>query len=258
MTTTTSNIARMQHLRRVSLGSSSMLTVKQHEKPKRRPGTTPRAGLNYRLPDFTKNLSAMKRKLYALGREFWIPLSASEDDHEVGYVKFIASKSPANYFVLEAVDTGIDSAESEKQGNKLEKLVKKRMSNVNEEKFFTTSAPALFLGLWYQLNGRLEEANACFRPFVTNAMQIVSDDDPDNDLEGLSALHLTLCMAGDDSNVIAMSYFMGVYKDDKDKEGDALIDLGCRSLPPGGGNPHSCGCHLESRQFNNQLPVSRA
>jgi tetratricopeptide (TPR) repeat protein len=142
--------------------------------------------------------------------------AASKDEDEIGEVKQVASEFLAKHIISEAVDAGIGSAEAEKQGKRLEELVRKKTTFAKEAiSWIPANLPALILGLWYRLSGRQEEADACFRPSIKEAIQILSDDDPENDVEGLFELQNALLVAGDESNVLAIAYYLGVYEDDE-------------------------------------------
>lgn len=59
---------------------------------------------------------------------------------------------------------------------------------------------SLMLGLWYRLHGREQEAKLCFRTQILNGIDILTDDDPENDLDGYMTLAHTLLKAGDREN----------------------------------------------------------
>jgi tetratricopeptide (TPR) repeat protein len=142
--------------------------------------------------------------------------AASKEKDEIGVVKEVASDFLAMHYISQAVNAGTGSAEAEKHGKKLEKLVRKKTTSANEVMaWIPANTPALILGLWYRLSGRQEEAEACFRPCIKEAIQILSDDDPENDIKGLFELQNALFVAGDDSDVLAIAYYLGVYEDDE-------------------------------------------
>jgi tetratricopeptide (TPR) repeat protein len=94
--------------------------------------------------------------------------------------------------------------EEKKWIQRLEKLCKaKKKATDDAPQVITTSTSALRLGLWYREKGCLEKANACFQPFIREALMILSDDDPENDSEGLSNLACALAAAGDDDCALA-------------------------------------------------------
>ena len=56
---------------------------------------------------------------------------------------------------------------------------------------------SVILGLWYRLNGKSDKASACFRAHVKYALQILSDDDPTNDIDGYIDLATLFLFTGD-------------------------------------------------------------
>lgn len=104
----------------------------------------------------------------------------------------------------------LDKARESKGGTeiewikKLERLCKaKKKATDDAPEVITTNSSALYLGLWYRENGYSEEANACFQPFIKEALMILSDDDPSNDSSGFYVLAHALIAAGDDESAIA-------------------------------------------------------
>lgn len=59
---------------------------------------------------------------------------------------------------------------------------------------------SLVLGLWYRLHRREQEAKLCFRMQILNCIDTLTDDDPDNDIDGYMLLAITLLKAGDKEN----------------------------------------------------------
>lgn len=59
---------------------------------------------------------------------------------------------------------------------------------------------SLMLGLWYRLHGREQDAILCFRTQILNGIDILTDDDPGNDMFGYMTLAITLLKAGDREN----------------------------------------------------------
>jgi len=94
--------------------------------------------------------------------------------------------------------------EEKKWIERLEKVCKaKNKATDDAPQVITSSTSAMQLGLWYRENGYLEEANACFQPFIREALMILSDDDPENDLQGFHDLASALIAAGDDECALA-------------------------------------------------------
>ena len=59
---------------------------------------------------------------------------------------------------------------------------------------------SLMLGKWYRLRNEADKAKACFRPTILQGIDILTDDDPDNDMDGYIKLARTLLYAGDQRN----------------------------------------------------------
>ena len=86
--------------------------------------------------------------------------------------------------------------------SRLEGLVKTDNEKDTRE-FNTYKDPFLMLGLWYRLHGKEQDAKKCFRTQVLNGIDILTDDDPENDLNGYVTLAQTLLKAGDKENAAA-------------------------------------------------------
>lgn len=79
---------------------------------------------------------------------------------------------------------------------KLESLA--QPSNAKDVKGVSASkASSLMLGLWYRLHGREHEAKLCFRTQILDCIDILTDDDPGNDMSGYIDLAPILLKAGD-------------------------------------------------------------
>ena len=59
------------------------------------------------------------------------------------------------------------------------------------------TASSIILGIWYTLNGEPNKAFTCFQAHIKHAMQILSDDDPDNDIEGYRQISSALFSSGE-------------------------------------------------------------
>ncbi len=80
---------------------------------------------------------------------------------------------------------------------KLEELVRGRSnSNVATSNDATTSDATIMLGSWYRHQGGYEEARACFRLRVLEAISMLRDDKPENDHDGYIRLCERLSHAG--------------------------------------------------------------
>jgi tetratricopeptide (TPR) repeat protein len=98
-----------------------------------------------------------------------------------------------------------DSPDRDALVNAMEVLVLGKTKAADEPIEISNVIPAaILLGQWYRLNGRDEDAKACFRAYVKSALQVLSDDDPDNDFEGYLALAKTLIAAKQDAVAIGI------------------------------------------------------
>ena len=69
-------------------------------------------------------------------------------------------------------------------------------SDGDSEEVLSTRDASLVLGLWHRLHDRHDEAKACFKAKILDAITILTDTDPDNDIWGYSELAQTFLMAG--------------------------------------------------------------
>lgn len=161
----------------------------------------------------------------------------SKEESEMGEIKQSASTWLARHFFLRAFDVGPGSPDAGKYVKIMEKLAKTRPRSVNDSHVFVSASPsALILGLWYRLNGMNEDARLCFRPSIKEALHILSDDDPDNDLQGFFQLVFAFLAAGDDENVIAIAHYCGTYDDaidideDNQNENPRIVNIAPSSI----------------------------
>ena len=150
------------------------------------------------------------------------------------------------------MDARIGSRHAEEHVKNLEKLVKKRAQSTDDSStFISVGFPAVILDVWYRLNGLQEDANACFRPWIEEAIQILSDDDPDNDMEVLLKLWKVLFAAGDDKNSIAIMHYLGGYRDHERIE--SAVKGKDNGTDEEDDRPLACDgpCHRSFPNFNN-------
>lgn len=126
-----------------------------------------------------------------------------------GSAKVIASSKLAQLWLCHAIDAGVGSPEAEEYVTRLEQLVARYKTEDTSALWVTARARAFALGVWYRLIGRHDDARALIAPSVKRAIQVLSDDDPENDREGLTDLQNALLAAGDAKNVIAIAYALG-------------------------------------------------
>ena len=86
---------------------------------------------------------------------------------------------------------------------KLESLAKERPSTRDESEVITTRDVSSILGLWYCLHDRQAEAKECFRARILEGIEILTNDDPSDDIFGYGSLGETLLLARDKVNAAA-------------------------------------------------------
>jgi len=129
----------------------------------------------------------------------------STPNADIASTRAMASESLAIITFDKAMQAGRDSPEANLYIEKLRKLSISTSSARNENKTtFSHSFASIVLGMWYRLGGQLEEAEACFRPYIKQALDFLSDDDLTNNLEGCTMLFNVLVKVGDDENSIAL------------------------------------------------------
>lgn len=113
----------------------------------------------------------------------------------------------------------------EKQGlspdpwiSKLESLCKQAKSSEGGDDVFSNEDASMVLGLWYRLHDEHDRAKACFKATILQAIDILTDDDPENDWRGYSSLAEALLMAGDKVNA-SPAFAFTTARLDKSKNG---------------------------------------
>ncbi|PKX90549.1 NACHT and TPR domain protein [Aspergillus novofumigatus IBT 16806] len=160
---------------------------------------------------------------------------SAKEEGQIGSAKVTASSKLAQLWLCHAIDAGLDSPEAEEYVGRLEQLVSRYRTEDTSALWVAARARAISLGVWYRLIGRHDDARALLAPSVKRAIQILSDDDPENDDAGLTDLQNALLAAGDAKNVIAIAYALGRYADKYEQQimaGDYVYtcDGPCRKL----------------------------
>lgn len=195
----------------VEVYRNAIQTAKKHLK------TVVASSLELCLAKLYSQYTQEERKAARIWNNIVETFPGSREESDMGEIKQSATTNLARHFFQRALDVGYGSPNADKFVRKMEKLAKTRpRSMYDSQTFVSASPPALVLGLWYRLNGMNEDAKSCFRPSIKEALQILSDDDPDNDLQGFYQLVFALLAAGDDENVIAIAHFCGAYEEEPD------------------------------------------
>jgi tetratricopeptide (TPR) repeat protein len=126
------------------------------------------------------------------------------EDFRINWSKSFATGRYGIYCLDKARELEHGTPEEQEWIQRLEKLCKaKHKATDGTPQVITTNCSGRCLGLWYRENGYLEEANACFQPFIREALMFLSDDDPENDVQGFHELAYALVAAGDDDCALA-------------------------------------------------------
>lgn len=125
-------------------------------------------------------------------------------DYRVRFCKRYVTENYGVYCLDKARELEHGTPEEKEWIEKLERLCKaKRKATDDSPRVVSTSYSAIYLGLWYRENGHYEDANACFQPFIKEALMMLSDDDPENDVDGIKDLAHALVAAGEDESALA-------------------------------------------------------
>lgn len=199
--------------------------------------TVTAAGLELSLARLYSEYLNDEDKAMKLWEQILSMYASSKEDTEIGMVKLGASYSLTQRLICKAVDAGFNTPEADAMVAKLEVLTKRNVTDTESLAWALDGARATSLGAYYRLSGRDADARAQFRPSISRALQILSDDDPENDEEGLFDLFNVLVAAGDTANVLAVAYLRTATStttpDDEDDLGQTWIcDGPCRKVAP--------------------------
>ncbi|KAK2855615.1 hypothetical protein FQN49_005012, partial [Arthroderma sp. PD_2] len=151
------------------------------------------------------------------------------------FVKDEATDRLATHYSGKLWQAGIGSPDVENDVKHLERLAKQETNHDSgSSMLFAANKAAIRLGLWYRLQDRKEDADACFRPSINYAIEILSDDDPENDIFAYKTLREVLLATGEDKLFIPVFYCLVAIlngsmrtqtgKDKRENEGKANDD----------------------------------
>ncbi|KAL3473862.1 NACHT and TPR domain protein [Aspergillus californicus] len=159
----------------------------------------------------------------------------------IGTIKLEASGRLAEQLLMDVLNIGIGTPDAGASLAMLERLGMHSLADTRSWLRVTSRAAAIFLGVYYRLNGQMTESRAMFTPFIKRCIQILSDDDPENDVDGLRDLFTTLIAVGDTRHVIAIAHALGAYQGGS-TVGDGKLEWGCNGL-----------CHQFSMVFDDRF-----
>ncbi|KAF3481931.1 NACHT and TPR domain-containing protein [Arthroderma uncinatum] len=123
------------------------------------------------------------------------------------FVKDEATDRLATHYSAKMWQAGIGSPDAENDVKNLERLAKQESSQDSSSSvIYAANKAAIRLGLWYRLQGRKEDADACFRPSIKYAIELLSDDDQGNNAFAYKTLREVLLATGEDELVVPVFY----------------------------------------------------
>ncbi|OAL71045.1 hypothetical protein A7D00_4707 [Trichophyton violaceum] len=175
------------------------------------------------------------------------------------FVKDEATDRLATHYSRKLWQAGIDFSNAENDVKNLERLAKQESNPHGSSSSISYAAnkAAIRLGLWYRLQGRREDADACFRPSIKYALELLSNDDLENDTFAYKILREVLLATGEDELVIPIFYCLVAMLNDSTRtkmgmrrmgsHDDTIGDKptigecnGCQKLLRGSDNVHVC------------------
>jgi tetratricopeptide (TPR) repeat protein len=108
-------------------------------------------------------------------------------------------------YCLEKAYSAVDDSKVARYVGTLERLskIKSKATDDNKE-VLTTRLSAVYLGIWHHLHGRELEAREYLKPSLKQALMLLSDADPSNDIEGYWMVAMVLVAAGEDESARAV------------------------------------------------------
>lgn len=148
----------------------------------------------YRLGDTTDESAALYDKLVAV-------IEHSNEAVQQMYTgeRTTAADQLAQILLHDAILTRSQGKDTSIAIAKLEDLAKHKQGG---ERYYRASYPALALSLWLREYEKTDDTTwkACVRPSITQALNLLSDNDPWNDQQAYCQLGLALLFAGDAHN----------------------------------------------------------
>ena len=157
---------------------------------------------SYSLTEFRCRHASESSQAMQLWEELLKKVQPRTSDDGFFYVEGRILNALSQLYYDEAVAAEANDQDFNIWISKLESMAKPSKAAESAE-FYARQDNVFLLGLWYRLHGRLKEARACFKPRLLEAIDILTDDYPENDAFGFEHLAFTLHRAGDDENATA-------------------------------------------------------
>ena len=150
--------------------------------------------------------------------------ASSKAETVMGIARQAGIENLAIVYFQRVMETPRGSSEQSLAVRSLERLIVIKRNAIGETtEIATTTQAGHCLGSWYRLNGQTSEAHACFKAYLKIALRMLSDDDPENDMEGYLRLGDVLLSAGHDASAIAV--FQALYSATEPKTQIADLDV---------------------------------
>jgi tetratricopeptide (TPR) repeat protein len=155
------------------------------------------------LNDVNKATRIWQRHLNMGGR-------STKQEGLTGKIRLRSNTALSQVYFRRALASPRGSAEQEAAVKNLEQLVLTKPSSSGEKEVISVNPASRCLGHWYKLAGKVEDAHACFKVHVKRAIEILSDDDPENDIEGYKQLGYVLVATEHNTEAIGLFHMLGV------------------------------------------------
>ena len=129
--------------------------------------------------------------------------ASKEGQWTLEYVQIVSSDQLCQVYYSEATAAHNSGSDPEVWISKLQNLSRDCKVLKSDDFVYYMKKSTLVLGLWYRLHNKKDKAKACFRASILQGLDILTDDDPENDIWGYTTLAGTLLMAGDKVNAAA-------------------------------------------------------
>lgn len=140
-----------------------------------------------------------------LGHHLHRPMARQERLAASNYTRNHVAGVLGKYLIRKAFQAGVSTAEAEECLKRLDLICKQKTKPVGgPPEIITTNYSALFIGLWHRSHGESDKARDYFKPYIKEALMLLSDDDPDNDNSAYYDLAHVLLAAGDEINATAV------------------------------------------------------
>ena len=107
-----------------------------------------------------------------------------------------------------------DESKAGRYVRKMERITSKRRygGRIGIENSVPLNDVALYLAAWYHKVGRDEDAREAVKGHIRDALVVLSDDDPTNDIDGYWNLVKALLLVGDEANALAVYHSVRPYE----------------------------------------------